>query len=665
MKKFVSLFLAIIITASVLATTPVHVYVNAASDGSQYVFFTAINDGKEYAVSGSSHRSEGPIVIPATYNNKPVTKINDRAFFNRNITSVIIPDSIKEIENDAFGGCAQLNDITLPDTPIKIGKDVFSNTLYIETDDNWDQDGLLYIGKHLIATHYKHDTFVTKEDTLSIAGGVFYCSQITSAEITGNVKSIGENAFYNCQKLETLILHDGIEIIARNAFSYCSSLTNVTIPGSVSVIDEYVFSSCKNLSSVNVLEGVTKIESNAFDKSKNIESFTLPESVISIASGIFNDTKIYNNPENWENNTFYVDKHLISTKNYIYGTLTIREGTTNINALAFSYRKELSSMTLPKSVKAIGENAFKDTNIVFVFYEGNETEFSQINFTNNIETLSQKIIIGNANRAQKPATPKVTAASNYAGGVKITWTPIQNAVAYAVYRRGAGTSNWEFLGITTETAAIDTTAKHRQYWRYSVQAVNENGVSAFDYNGKYLKYIATPVLKGLANTTNGLKLTWQSVPGASGYRVYRRGAGQRTWTYLGTVNSTTYTDTAVKNAGGKYYRYTVRAVVDGLYSGYEDYLYRMRLTTPVISSVVYNGNNRTTISWKKVTGATGYYIERYSPLYQQWTRIGYVKGGNITKFVDTKGDSTGIYSYRVQATSGNAVSQASATKKQK
>ncbi len=663
MKKFVSLFLAIIITASVLATTPMHVYVNAASDGSQYVFFTAINDGKEYAVSGSSHRSEGPIVIPATYNNKPVTKINDRAFFNRNITSVIIPDSIKEIENDAFGGCAQLNDITLPDTPIKIGKGVFSNTLYIQTDDNWDQDGLLYIGKHLIATHYKHDTFVTKEDTLSIAGGVFYCSQITSAEIKGNVKSIGENAFYNCQKLETLILHDGIEIIARNAFSYCSSLTNVTIPGSVPVIDEYVFSSCKNLSSVNVLEGVSKIESNAFDKSKNIESFTLPESVISIASGIFNDTKIYNNPENWENNTFYVDKHLISTKNYIYGTLTIREGTTNINALAFSYRKELSSITLPKSVKAIGENAFKDTNIVFVFYEGNETEFSQIDFTNNLETLSERIIFGNSNRAQKPATPKVTAASNHVGGVKITWTPVKNAVAYAVYRRGAGATNWEFLGVTTETSAIDTTAKHRQYWRYSVQAISENGASTFDTNGKYLKYIATPDLTELRNIDSGLTLSWRSVTGASGYRVYRRGAGEKYWTYLGTVKTTSYTDTAVKNKSGNYYRYTVRAVVDGWYSSYEDYLYTKRLATPTITSVVCKGNNRTTVTWKPIKGATGYYVDRYSELYRTWERIAYVKGANATTYTDPKGDIQGVYSYRVYATTGKAASAPSKSKK--
>lgn len=664
MKKFVSLFLAIIITASVLATTPMHVYVNAASDGSQYVFFTAINDGKEYAVSGSSHRSEGPIVIPATYNNKPVTKINTRAFYNRNITSIVIPDSIREIGSDAFGSCAQLKDITMPDTPIFMGESVFSNSLYAETDENWDQDGLLYIGKHLIATYrYKNETFVTKEDTLSIAGGVFYCSQITSAEITGNVKAIGENAFYNCQKLETLILHDGIEKIGQKAFSYCSSLTDVTIPGSVSIIDEYVFSSCSSLTNVNILEGVSRLEYQAFNYSKNIESVSLPESVEYIHWSVFSEKNIYNNPANWDNGVFYVDNHLIDIKGTVFGAISVREGTTNINAKAFSSAENLVSVTLPKSIKVIGEDAFSAENVYFVYYDGSAWDFSQINPTNNLEYLEQKLVFGDINKNDIPASPTVKSIINYAGGLKLAWTPVKNAKAYIVYRRGAGTSNWEFIGITTETVAIDTTAKHRQYWRYSVQAVNENGVSSFDYNGKYLKYIETPVLTGLTNTTDGLKLTWRSVTGATGYRVYRRGAGENTWTYLGTVKTTNYTDKAVKNSGGKYYRYTVRAVVDGLYSGYEDYLYTMRLTTPQITSIVNNGSNKTTISWKKVTGATGYYIERYSPLYKEWTQIGYVKGGNTLKYVDTKGDRVGTYSYRVQAVSGKACSQVSAEKK--
>lgn len=664
MKKFVSLFLAIIITASVLATTPMHVYVNAASDGSQYLSFVEINYRKEYAVSSCSNRAVGNIVIPATYNNKPVTKINSQAFSHRNITSVVIPDSIKEIGDSAFSYCQQLNDITMPDTPVLIGSHVFNNTLYQNTTENRDEDGCLYVGKHLVSVlGYTKDTFKTKEDTLSIAGYVFYGANLTSVEITGNVKIIGKYAFHNCPQLKSVVLHDGVETLANSAFSQCNALTNITFPGSISVIDEYVFGLCQNLTDITICDGVQKLGRDAFKGSKNIETVNLPDSNIAIDINTFAETKIYQNTNNWTDGAFYIDNHLITLTRNIYGSLTIREGTTNINGQALPLTKELSSITIPKSVKVIGENAFKDTNIVFIFYEGNETEFSQINFTNNLETLSERIIFGNSNRAQKPATPKVTAASNHVGGVKITWTPVKNAVAYAVYRRGAGATNWEFLGVTTETSAIDTTAKHRQYWRYSVQAISENGASTFDTNGKYLKYIATPDLTELRNIDSGLTLSWRSVTGASGYRVYRRGAGEKYWTYLGTVKTTSYTDTAVKNKSGNYYRYTVRAVVDGWYSSYEDYLYTKRLATPTITSVVCKGNNRTTVTWKPIKGATGYYVDRYSELYRTWERIAYVKGANATTYTDPKGDIQGVYSYRVYATTGKAASAPSKSKK--
>ena len=70
----------------------------------------------------------------------------------------------------------------------------------------------------------------------------------------------------------------------------------------------------------------------------------------------------------------------------------------------------------------------------------------------------------------------------------------------------------------------------------------------------------------LYNTLETIK--WNAVAGVTnGYRVYRRGAGQ-SWVYVTTVTSTSYVDTSVKNATG-YYRYTVRAVDSGRYSGYE------------------------------------------------------------------------------------------------
>lgn len=165
-------------------------------------------------------------------------------------------------------------------------------------------------------------------------------------------------------------------------------------------------------------------------------------------------------------------------------------------------------------------------------------------------------------------TPHLTGISNVADGVKISWTSISNAKSYKIYRRGAG-ETWKCIATVgaSATSYTDTAIKNNSgnYYRYTVRAI-DGYYSAYE-EGLLTRYVATPHLTGIANTSNGVKVNWSSVNGADAYRVYRRGAGQ-SWVYVTTVTGTSYVDTSVKNANG-YYRYTVRAVDGGRYSGYE------------------------------------------------------------------------------------------------
>lgn len=61
-----------------------------------------------------------------------------------------------------------------------------------------------------------------------------------------------------------------------------------------------------------------------------------------------------------------------------------------------------------------------------------------------------------------------------------------------------------------------------------------------------------------------VRLTWQAVPGATGYRVYRSYVSGGGYALLAEVTGTQYTDTDVVNS--QTYYYVVRAVVDGLES---------------------------------------------------------------------------------------------------
>jgi len=88
--------------------------------------FSAINNGNAYEVDFGTVTS-GAVVIPATYNGKPVTVITRDAFaYQSGITSVTIPSSITSIGNTAFNGCTSLTSITIPAGVTSIGTFAFS-----------------------------------------------------------------------------------------------------------------------------------------------------------------------------------------------------------------------------------------------------------------------------------------------------------------------------------------------------------------------------------------------------------------------------------------------------------------------------------------------------------------------------------------------------------
>ena len=172
-----------------------------------------------------------------------------------------------------------------------------------------------------------------------------------------------------------------------------------------------------------------------------------------------------------------------------------------------------------------------------------------------------------AKRCSYIATPILTGVSSAVNGVSVRWSAVKGATGYRVYRRGAGVNTWTYLGTAKTTSFIDTKATSGAYWRYTVIAESNLVKSGFDTNGLYLKYVATPKLTSIKNLTAGVNIKWNSVGGATSYRVYRRGAGQTSWTFLGVVNTTTFTDkNVVKN---NYYRYTVIAASGNVFSSFD------------------------------------------------------------------------------------------------
>ena len=162
------------------------------------------------------------------------------------------------------------------------------------------------------------------------------------------------------------------------------------------------------------------------------------------------------------------------------------------------------------------------------------------------------------------------------------------------------------------------------------------------------------------NTATGPRITWEAVPTAKTYNIYRRAAGEKSWTYLYTERNgaTSYTDT--KATSGKYYAYTVKAY-DGKYVSLYNTngLNSLYLSMPAISVNGSGAAGVATLKWNKVAGAEGYYVYRKGGSLSDytWKLIATIKNGNTVSYTDTTAKSTDWqYTYTVKAYSGKYVS---------
>ena len=141
-----------------------------------------------------------------------------------------------------------------------------------------------------------------------------------------------------------------------------------------------------------------------------------------------------------------------------------------------------------------------------------------------------------------------------------------------IYRKTTG-GKWENVGFTNGVTYIDKTAQSGTTYTYTVRCVSylnsSVSLSAYDTKGKTIKHLETPELSSATSTKAGVKLEWDKVTGASGYKVYRKTGNSGWGEAIATVkgNSTvTYLDKTAKK--GVTYTYTVRAYNGTTKSGY-------------------------------------------------------------------------------------------------
>ena len=267
---------------------------------------------------------------------------------------------------------------------------------------------------------------------------------------------------------------------------------------------------------------------------------------------------------------------------------------------------------------------------------GNEWGFkvTGITVTSSAAPIAPVVKIGNSASSGKP---------------QLTWRAVYGATSYRIYRSTSRGSGYSLLGTTTATSYTNAGAKAGTTYYYRVKACNDAGLSPYSnvVSGQVKSVTpkpSAPVVKiGNSSTSGKPMLTWNAVSGATSYKVYRATSQNGTYSLLGTVTATSYTNTGAK--AGTTYWYKVKAVNSAGESAYSNTVSgRATVTTLTMGHSASSGKPQ--LTWKAVSGAASYKVYRATAKNGAYTVINTTKALTYTNTGAALGTT---YYYKVEA----------------
>lgn len=315
--------------------------------------------------------------VPDTLSGYTIIGIGEYAFYDcEKITNVELPSTITTLETHSLAG---LKSVTLGKKVQTIFEGAFSyprggagvrlSTITLNSSNPYFvmQNGVLYNKSKtkLIYAASPADNFTVPSTVTAISAYAFSHGNITPRNtiqkitIPSSVKTIGDDAFLNCDDLTTVTFSGtGLTTIGEEAFFGCSALTTLNLPSTLTSIGDSAFTYCSSLKSIDLPDGLIRINSYMFESCTKLSSVDFPASLLSIDTGAFysctslSSVSLPNSLKQIKSSAFYNCSSLTD--------IVIPDSVGTIDGYVFKYCTSLKNVTFPKNVSSFGTYIFSD-----------------------------------------------------------------------------------------------------------------------------------------------------------------------------------------------------------------------------------------------------------------------------------------------------------------
>lgn len=332
MKKLVLMVVAVGAILAALADTEI-------VDGVTWSYY--ISNGRA-TVTGASP-CVGKVVIPSKLGGCDVAVIGEKAFESKaEMSSVVIPDSVEEVQYCGFFQCFGLTELILPRNLKKISACAFKRLSNVKSICL--PDSVVYAEKETFMECSKLEHVQLSRNLQELPNMMFYGCALLDVTIPTGVKIIGSNAFGKCYSLQKLTIEDGLEEIGNSAFYNCSSLKSLDVPESLISIGAESFLGCGSLESINISSSRCLVAETAFLRCSNLKTITV------VANN--QNVKVVNGC------LVSYDGEVVLAVPTSLEEIEIPAGTKTIIGSLFYGAENLRRVILPESLLSIGDYAF-------------------------------------------------------------------------------------------------------------------------------------------------------------------------------------------------------------------------------------------------------------------------------------------------------------------